>query len=64
VRQGKARADAPISDSDARLRDSLLAALVEHKGNVTHVARAMGCTRMQVHRWMRRFQIDPAALRR
>jgi hypothetical protein len=53
-----------VCDSDARLRDSLLAALLEHKGNVTHVARAMGCTGMQVHRWMRRFQIDPAELRR
>jgi transposase-like protein len=41
----------------------LEAALVGHlraeKGNVAAVARAMGKAPMQVHRWMKRFSIDP-----
>jgi len=52
-----------LSDDDARLRDSLVAALTTHQGNVSEVARAMGRTRMQIHRWMRRFGVDPDAYR-
>jgi DNA-binding NtrC family response regulator len=50
------------SDADVRLHDALVVALERHAGNVSHVAREMGRTRMQIHRWMRRLGIDPASL--
>jgi DNA-binding NtrC family response regulator len=51
------------SAEDLKLRESLAHALTAHQGNVSEVARAMGRTRMQIHRWMRRFGIDPASYR-
>jgi DNA-binding NtrC family response regulator len=52
-----------LSEEDDRLRLALIARLREHGGNVTAVAQAMGKARMQVHRWMRRFALDPKAFR-
>ncbi len=49
---------------DDRLRDQLDRLLTEHEGNVAEVARALGKARMQVHRWMKRFAIDPKRYRR
>ncbi|MCG5056034.1 MAG: sigma 54-interacting transcriptional regulator [Myxococcales bacterium] len=40
--------------------DELLRA---HEGNVTAVARELGHTRMQIHRWMKRFGISPEVYR-
>ena len=51
--------DARFSERDARLRLELLEELARHQGNLADVARAMGKARMQVHRWCRRFGIDP-----
>jgi DNA-binding NtrC family response regulator len=48
---------------DVQLRESLVGNLAVHQGNISEVARAMGRTRMQIHRWMRRFGIDPAIYR-
>ena len=48
---------------DDALRDQLIALLHENRGNVTAVARAMGKAPAQIHRWMRRFVIDPDAFR-
>jgi transcriptional regulator of acetoin/glycerol metabolism len=48
---------------DEELRRELLVRLVDTKGNVTEVARAMGKARQQVQRWLRRFAIDPEAYR-
>ena len=45
----------PLSPEDARRRDELAGLLREHRGNVAAVARVMGKARMQVHRWVRRF---------
>jgi DNA-binding NtrC family response regulator len=58
----------PASESMAptredQLRDQLVALLHENRGNVTAVARAMGKAPAQIHRWMRRFDIDPDAFR-
>ena len=50
------RADAP---DEATLR----AALARHQGNVAAVAREFGKGRMQVHRWMKRWEIDPEQFR-
>jgi len=31
---------------------------------VSDVSRVLGKTRMQIHRWMKRFEIDPETFRR
>ena len=41
------------------LRRHLVALLEKHQGKVSYVARDMGKARMQIHRWMQRFGIDP-----
>ena len=69
VRGGKAaNVSAPSAaspaDPDERLRMDLLGQLSRHHGNLAAVARAMGKAPMQVHRWCRRFGIDPRPFRR
>ena len=49
----------PHSEEDERLRVELSAELTRTHGNVSEVARTMGKTRMQIHRWMKRFGITP-----
>ena len=56
-------ADNPLSDEARRLRAALLAALREHYGNVAAVARAMHKAPMQIHRWVKRFGIEPKDFR-
>jgi DNA-binding NtrC family response regulator len=48
---------------DDRLLLELLAQLAAHDGNLAEVARAMGKARMQIHRWCKRFGIDPDVYR-
>lgn len=50
-------------DADLNLKRELVSALETHGGNVTNVARAMGKKRMQIHRWLRRFELQPKAFR-
>jgi transcriptional regulator with GAF, ATPase, and Fis domain len=56
------RPDGALPDEPAAaelvLREKLLCLLREHRGNVSVVARAMGKARTQIHRWVRRFDID------
>jgi DNA-binding NtrC family response regulator len=52
------------SARDDRLRLVLLAQLAQHEGNLADVARAMGKARMQIHRWCKRFGVDPNVYRR
>ncbi|HEX6764130.1 MAG TPA: sigma 54-interacting transcriptional regulator, partial [Polyangiaceae bacterium] len=52
-----------LSPEDAALRDELVRHLTEHRGNVADVARVMGKARMQIHRWLKRFDIDPGIFR-
>jgi transcriptional regulator with GAF, ATPase, and Fis domain len=52
-----------LTAEEAALRDRLVASLTEHRGNVSEVARVFAKTRMQIHRWMKRFAIDPIAYR-
>jgi transcriptional regulator with GAF, ATPase, and Fis domain len=62
----------PVSDGDQGilndrhgvLRGELIALLRTHEGNVTAVARAMGKARMQIQRWLKRFDLDPGTFRR
>jgi DNA-binding NtrC family response regulator len=67
--QDAARARVPVaegalSDEDRTLRSRLEASLTSHGGNVTAVARELGKARWQIHRWLRRFALDPQKFRR
>lgn len=55
--------EAPLSPEDEARKAEILALLETHHGNVTAVAREMGKARMQIHRWMKRYGINPQALR-
>jgi DNA-binding NtrC family response regulator len=57
-----ATAAGELDDPEA-LRKTLVALLEQHRGNISHVARDLGKARMQVHRWMKRFDLDPGAFR-
>ncbi|WP_437754858.1 sigma 54-interacting transcriptional regulator [Sorangium sp. So ce1389] len=68
-RQGDAPGDDARREGDTRPEDDarrreLVALLVEHRGNITAVARAAGKARMQIQRWLKRYRIDPEQFRR
>lgn len=52
-----------LSAAEHELRLRLVEELKAASGNVAEVARKMGKARMQLHRWMTRFQIDPDTFR-
>src|SRR5262249_29099920 len=60
----RARPAPPPATVDEELRDGLVQRLAASGGNVAEVARSYGKARAQVHRWLRRFGIDPSAFRR
>jgi transcriptional regulator with GAF, ATPase, and Fis domain len=51
------RYPAELSPEDERHRDELAGLLRQNHGNVAAVARAMGKARMQIHRWVRRYDL-------
>jgi sigma-54 dependent transcriptional regulator, acetoin dehydrogenase operon transcriptional activator AcoR len=53
----------PATPLEERRRARLVALLTEHTGNVAAVARALGKQRTLVHRWLRRYGIDPDSFR-
>jgi len=56
-----------ISENERReeqLRRELIGHLEKHRANVSEIARAMGKARMQIHRWMKRYGLDPRDYRR
>jgi transcriptional regulator with GAF, ATPase, and Fis domain len=53
-----------LSPDELVIRDELIAALTEHRGNVAAVSRVMGKGRMQIHRWAKRFGLVLEAFRR
>jgi transcriptional regulator with GAF, ATPase, and Fis domain len=59
---------APPRSAEPRQEDhrrrTLLALLAEHRGNLAEVARAMGKARMQIHRRVKRYEIDVSSFRR
>jgi sigma-54 dependent transcriptional regulator, acetoin dehydrogenase operon transcriptional activator AcoR len=57
-----ARPEQP-AEKQARRRDELVTLLRNHLGNVSAVGRALGKTRAQIHRWIKRFQIDVKSFR-
>ncbi len=54
---------AGMSDEEELLRRELVALFREHRGNISAVARATGKARQQVHRWIKRYDIDPDQFR-
>ena len=52
----------PLGDP-VQLRSTLVELLEQHRGNISHVARDLGRARMQIHRWLQRFDLDPGAFR-
>jgi len=57
------KASPPERPNPDDLRGELVALLEKHRGNITEVAKTMGKTRMQIHRWMQRFGVDPNTYR-
>ena len=53
----------PPSDAE-RLRAELVALLRQHDGNVSAVAKTMGKGRMQIHRWLKRFELELDSFRK
>jgi DNA-binding NtrC family response regulator len=51
------------NESDEQRKARLLTLLAEHRGRVAAVARAMGKARMQIHRWIDRYEIDLESFR-
>jgi len=51
------RAPADLGPEDAALRAKLLLLLEQHAGNISAVAREMGKARVQIRRWIKRFEI-------
>jgi DNA-binding NtrC family response regulator len=60
--RGLPRTARAASEGDERRRE-LVRLLGAHRGNVTAVARTMGYSRMQVHRWLKQLELDPDAFR-
>jgi DNA-binding NtrC family response regulator len=58
------RASLVGSPAELEQRRELIDSLERHGGNVARAARAMGTSRMQVHRMLRRFGLDVTAFRR
>ncbi len=52
-----------LSETDQKVRDQVVAALREHQGNVSAVARALDKDRKQIQRWIKRFSLDPGSYR-
>jgi DNA-binding NtrC family response regulator len=48
----------PPDDDPEELKERLVQLLAQHGGNVSAVARAMGKARMQIHRWIKRFDLS------
>jgi transcriptional regulator with GAF, ATPase, and Fis domain len=49
----------PLTAEQLEHRETVLALLREHRGNVSAVARAAGKARNQIQRWLRRYSLDP-----
>jgi transcriptional regulator with PAS, ATPase and Fis domain len=52
-----------LSETDQKVRDQVVAALRDHQGNVSAVARALDKDRKQIQRWIKRFGLDPTTFR-
>ena len=55
---------AELSEAQLKRRQELEELLTANGGNVSAVARVLGKDRVQIQRWLRRFELDPRAFRR
>jgi sigma-54 dependent transcriptional regulator, acetoin dehydrogenase operon transcriptional activator AcoR len=67
IRDGDDRDAVPspdaLSPEDQARRDDLVGMLRRHRGNVSSIARETGKARAQIHRWLRRYRLDPSTFR-
>ncbi|MBA2538653.1 MAG: sigma 54-interacting transcriptional regulator [Deltaproteobacteria bacterium] len=56
--------DEPAVESEEGRKARLVELLTAHKGQVAAVARDMGKARMQIHRWIQRYELDLESYRR
>ncbi len=52
------RSPVDSANTEERTKKRLVASLTRHRGNVTEVARELGKARMQVQRWLKRYNLD------
>ncbi|MCW5801559.1 MAG: sigma 54-interacting transcriptional regulator [Deltaproteobacteria bacterium] len=57
-------AESGLTPDQQAHRGELIALLVRHRGNLSAAARELGKARMQLHRWLTRYGIDPERFRR
>ncbi len=50
-------------EDEPKKKAELVALLREHAGNISAIAKATGENRVQIHRWLKRFGIDPDPFR-
>jgi transcriptional regulator of acetoin/glycerol metabolism len=58
VSQRASRPPPPVR-TEAPAEEEMRALLVRHQGNVTAIARELGKDRVQIHRWMKRYNLSP-----
>ena len=54
----------PLGPEDEKRKEQVITLLREHSGNITAVARVMGKARVQIQRWIKRYQLDSKSFRR
>jgi DNA-binding NtrC family response regulator len=60
----KARTAEASDDLEQTYQREIARLMQVHRGNVSAVARSMGRSRMQIHRWLKRLELDPESFRR
>lgn len=53
----------PLSEEQAMRREELVGLLEKHRGNVSAMARDLGKARMQIQRWLKRYDLDAESYR-
>ena len=54
----------PLRDDELAHRTELVRLLSEHRGNVAAICRVTGKGRQQIHRWLKRYDLDLETFRR
>jgi DNA-binding NtrC family response regulator len=63
VRTPRSSGAGALGPDEAAQRDRLEALLRENRGNISAIARFTSRSRMQVHRWLKRYQLSPRDFR-
>jgi DNA-binding NtrC family response regulator len=63
TQEGASR-DLESPEDETTLRQRLESLLTHHQGNVSAIARVLGKDRVQIRRWLKRFNLEPTAFRR